>query len=85
VAHLRDIGVDTFDDIIDHAHYDLEPDWQLRIQKIHHVLDELLIQDLESIYKATQQRRIANAEKFFNGKFGTKYQTDLLTCITTLK
>mgnify|MGYP003653468326 CR=1 FL=1 len=85
VAHLRDMGVDTFDDVINHAHYDYEPDWQIRIQKIHQVLDELLTQDLESIYKATQQRRITNAEKFFNGDFGTKYQTDLLTCITTLK
>jgi hypothetical protein len=85
VAHLRDMGVDTFDDIIDHGYYDNESDWQMRIQKIHNVLDELLIQDLESIYKATQQRRITNAEKFFNGEFGIKYQTDLLTCITTLK
>jgi hypothetical protein len=83
IAHLQSLGVDTFDDIIDHAHYDNESDWQIRIQKIHKVLDELLSQDLEFIYKYTQQRRIANSQKFFNGEFGIKYQTDLKTCITT--
>jgi hypothetical protein len=85
VAHLRSLGVDTFDDIIDHDHYDAEPDWQLRIQKIHQVIDDLLLQDLESIYKDTEQRRTSNSKKFFNGEFGTEYQNNLVTCITTLK
>jgi hypothetical protein len=78
VAHLRDMGVDTFDDIVDHNYYDSEPDWQQRTQKIHKVLDSLLVQDLESIYKDTQSRRMANAEKFFNGEFGINYQQDLI-------
>jgi hypothetical protein len=73
------MGVDTFDDVVDHDHYDNEPDWRIRIQKIHKVLGKLLSQDLESIYQVTQQRRIANTEKFFNGEFGTKYQNDLIT------
>jgi hypothetical protein len=85
MAHLRSLGVDTFDDIIDHAHYDNEPDWQIRIKKIHQVLDKLLSQDLESIYKDTEQRRTSNSKKFFNGEFGTEYQNNLVTCITTLK
>jgi hypothetical protein len=79
VAHLRSLGVDTFDDIVDHDYYDSEPDWQIRIQKIHKVLDQLLSQDLESIYQLTRQRRIANTEKFFNGEFGVNYQNDLIT------
>ena len=83
VAHLRSMGVDTFDDIVDHDYYDNEPDWQLRIQKIHQVIDNLLSQDLESIYQVTQQRRIANAEKFFNGEFGVNYQQDLIEKIGT--
>jgi hypothetical protein len=85
VAHLRSLGVDTFDDIIDHAYYDNEADWQIRIQKIHQVLDKLLSQDLESIYKDTEQRRTSNSKKFFNGEFGTEYQNNLVTCITTPK
>ena len=83
VAHLRSLGVDTFDDIVNHNYYDNEPNWQIRIQKIHKVLDDLLSQDIESIYKNTQQRRIANAEKFFNGEFGVNYQQDLIEKIAT--
>ena len=82
ISHLRELGVDTFDDIIDHNYYDQEPDWQLRIQKIHQVINNLLKQDLESIYINTQQRRIANAEKFFSGKFGIKYQQDFVNLLT---
>lgn len=82
ISHLRELGVDTFDDIIDHDYYDHETDWQVRIQKIHQVINHLLTQDLESIYINTQQRRIANAEKFFNGKFGIKYQQDFVNLLT---
>jgi hypothetical protein len=82
MAHLKELGVDTFDDIVDHNYYDNEPDWQLRIQKIHQVINNLLSQDLESIYKDTEPRRIANAEKFFNGEFGVRYQQDLIKRIT---
>lgn len=85
VAHLRNMGVDTFDDVIDHDYYDDEPDWQIRIQKIHQVLDKLLSQDLESIYRDTEQRRTSNSKKFFNGEFGTEYQNNLVTCIITPK
>jgi hypothetical protein len=79
IEHLRDMGVDTFDDIVDHNYYDSEPDWQQRIQKIHRVLDDLLIQDLESIYKDTEQRRTSNSKKFFNGEFGIEYQNNLVS------
>jgi hypothetical protein len=82
MAHLKELGVDTFNDIVDHNYYDNEPDWQLRIQKIHQVINNLLSQDLESIYKITQQRRMSNAEKFFNGEFGVRYQQDLIKKIT---
>ena len=82
MAHLKELGVDTFDDIVDHNYYDNEPDWQLRIQKIHQIINNLLSQDLESIYKNTEQRRIANAEKFFNGEFGANYQKNLIKIIT---
>jgi hypothetical protein len=82
MSHLKELGVDTFDDIIDHDYYDHETDWQIRIQKIHQVIAHLLTQDLESIYINTQQRRIANAEKFFNGKFGIKYQQDFVNLLT---
>jgi len=68
VAHLREIGVDTFDDIIDHNYYDHEPDVKLRITKLHEVIDNLMTKDLELINHQTKDRRRANAEKFWNNK-----------------
>ena len=85
IAHLRDIGVDTFDDLIDHKYYDSEPNWQVRLQKIHQVIEDLLGQDIAEIYNNTKQRRINNAEKFFNEEFGTQYRDKITSCITMLK
>lgn len=69
VEHLRDIGVDTFDDIIDHKYYDHELDWKLRISKIHEILDSLLVQNLEEIYRQTHSRRESNRQHFHSGDF----------------
>jgi hypothetical protein len=85
IAHLRDIGVDTFDDYIDHKYYDSEPNWQARLQKIHQVIEDLLSQDIAEIYNNTKQRRINNAEKFFNEEFGIQYRDKIISCITMLK
>ena len=85
ISHLRDIGVDTFDDLIDHKYYDSEPNWQVRLQKIHDVIEDLLGQNIAEIYNNTKQRRITNAEKFFNEEFGTQYRDKITSCITMLK
>jgi hypothetical protein len=85
ISHLRDLGVDTFDDLIDHKYYDSEPNWQMRLQKIHQVIEDLLDQDIAEIYNNTKQRRINNAEKFFNEEFGTQYRDKITSCITMLK
>ena len=68
VAHLREIGLDTFDDIIDHNYYDSELDAKTRIVKLHKVLDDLMSKDLELINQQTKDRRTANAEKFWGNK-----------------
>jgi len=85
VAWLKDFGVDTFDDIIDHKYYDNEPDWQTRIHKVHAVLEDLLSQNITTLSQATQQRRLHNAEKFFNEDHDRLYQPSFEQCITTLK
>jgi hypothetical protein len=69
VDYLRDIGVDVFDDIIDHRYYDNNPDWQQRIHGAQQVLEYLLSQDLEKIYQQTHSRRLKNVEKFYAGYF----------------
>jgi hypothetical protein len=85
VAHLRDIGVDVFDDIVDHEYYDSEPNWQQRIHKAHEVLDTLSKQDLQKIYQHTHNRRLTNVEKFYAGEFdhhgSLRY---IIQCINTL-
>ena len=85
VNYLRDIGVDVFDDIIDHHHYDNNPDWQQRIHGAQQVLESLLSQDLEKIYQQTHSRRLKNVETFYAGDFdhhgSLRY---IIQCINTL-
>lgn len=81
---LEDLGVDTFSDIIDHKYYDNESDWKVRIHKVHHLIDDILKQDLLKINQQTYQRRKCNANSFLSGKFGEKYYQDLISCINTL-
>jgi hypothetical protein len=83
VSHLRDQGVDVFDDIIDHG-YDSTADWQLRLHQIHQQLEVLLAQDLKKLYINTHLRRQANIEKFFSGAFDQKYIQTIQQCINTL-
>lgn len=84
VAHLRSMGVDLFDDIIDHNYYDKETDWQKRILKIHKVIDDLMLQDLLEINIKTKSRREENARKFFAKEFGRSYLIALRSKISEL-
>jgi hypothetical protein len=87
IDYLREQGVDTFDDIIDHTYYDNEPDWKIRVLKLHELIDNLLNEDLYKINAITQDRRKKNAEKFYAGKFDNQYLDQLeqkvITCIRT--
>jgi len=84
IAHLRDMGVDVFDDYIDHKYYDTEQDAFTRLNRIHTVLDDLAAQDLQNIHLQTLSRRESNVNKFKNGAFGTHYRDQLTTCINML-
>jgi hypothetical protein len=84
IGHLRDMGVDVFDDFIDHKYYDTEQDPQVRIKKIHALLDVLATQDLDSIFQQTLTRREDNISNFKNGLFGTQYLDQIKTCINLL-
>jgi hypothetical protein len=78
IGHLRQQGVDTFDDIIDHDYYDNEPNWEIRINKVHEIVDKLMLSDLQKINEMTRDRRINNAQKFFAGEFDKIYHKCLL-------
>lgn len=61
---LRNLGFDTFDDIVDQS-YDDELDLNLRISKLVATVDKWMQLDHEKIWKETYQRRLKNAEHFF--------------------
>ena len=65
IKHLRDLGIDCFDDIIDHS-YDSVEDPRERTFKVKESLDKLLKQDLYNINLLTKQRRTKNAELFWS-------------------
>lgn len=69
IEHLQDMGVDTFDDIIDHKYYDRELDFKTRLARVHEVLDDLVKQDLPKIYQQTRDRRLKNHQNYFSCAF----------------
>jgi hypothetical protein len=60
VQFLRDIGIDTFDDIIDHS-YDIELDPRTRIEQALYQIDRLVQMDLETLYEDIKPRLQKNS------------------------
>jgi hypothetical protein len=75
IDYLRSVGVQVFDDVIDHSYYDNEMDWQSRIDRMHEILDDLVSQDLDAVYWATYQQRKMNQENFQSGMFDSIYSS----------
>ena len=73
IKHLRDIGVDVFDDIIDHDSYDNITDPEERLLRIHLIIESLIKKDLHKIFVATSARRKRNRTNFLQGVFGQNY------------
>jgi hypothetical protein len=82
IKFLREQGVDTFDDYIDHS-YDNETDFTVRLDKLYQSLDQLMLSNLEDLYKQTQHRRLENTNRFFAGTFDLRYAKTLKECINT--
>jgi hypothetical protein len=57
VQHLRDLGFDVFDDIVNHD-YDDEPDVEYRIQKIANEIERICNLNFESLKKLNIQKRL---------------------------
>jgi hypothetical protein len=81
VGHLKQLGIDTFDDIVDHKYYDNELNWQLRVEKVYTIIDRLMQQDLADIYYQTKQRRMINQQKYYSGEFGRNYWNQVMTIV----
>jgi hypothetical protein len=78
IGFLRTLGVDTFDDIIDHDSYDNVSDWRQRMDLIHKLANYLMTLDLQDIWHATLSRRQSNVSKFFAGDFLQNYRHDII-------
>ena len=68
VQFLRDIGIDTFDDIIDHS-YDTETDDRTRIYSAIQQIDRLISMDLADIYNQIKPRLLRNSEYLKSDEF----------------
>lgn len=73
VQFLRDIGIDTFDDIIDHS-YDNIIDTRQRIISALDQIDRLVQMDLESLYNQIKPRLIKNSEYFLSQEFRDQFK-----------
>jgi hypothetical protein len=81
MSFLKTLGVDTYDDVIDHAYYDNEVDWRERLAKMHTILDNLIGYGAEKIYQQLFLRVQNNQNKFYNGEFDPGYQSQLISAI----
>lgn len=73
VKFLRDIGIDTFDDIIDHS-YDNTIDTRSRIQQISLQLDQINQLDLDKIYDDIKPRLRKNSEFLRSQEFRNQFK-----------
>ena len=85
VEHLRGYGIDTFDDIINHDYYDVEPDPFKRMFKLHEVLDDLIKENLHEIFIKTYNRRKQNMHLFYDTDLGKRYTNDIQQLIQNIK
>ena len=72
IEFLRDIGIDVFDDIVDHS-YDNIIDSRHRIQTALAEVDRLMTLDLKSIYSTIKPRLQRNSEFFLSKEFRNQF------------
>ena len=73
---IKSMGFDIFDDIFNHSYYDLESDWNQRIDKLHHVLDQHIYQ-LPELHNQLINRLEKNQNYFFSNDFRSKWFNNL--------
>ena len=76
IKHLRDLGVETFDDVIDHG-YDQETDLETKIQMLMKSISNT-IENIDSIWKHTQTGRLKNLELVFDRDFHDRLVEDVI-------
>jgi hypothetical protein len=80
IKYLRAVGVDVFDDIIDHS-YDLESDLEKKIDMLMIVISKLLAQNLDQIWLDTLHRRQKNLDLVYSPEFQQRVFGDIINRI----
>jgi hypothetical protein len=81
VNFLKSLGVDTYDDVIDHKYYDSETDVRLRLEKLHKIISDLISKGADKVYSQLSERAIINQQKFFQGEFDLDYEQSIINVI----
>lgn len=64
---LRNVGLDIFDDIIEHDRYSEYPDVHVRVRALHDYLEKIAHWDWKKIYIDTAERRLYNRNRLITG------------------
>jgi hypothetical protein len=81
IEYLRDVGIDVFDDIIDHA-YDQESDLETKIGMLMKSVTKLLEQDLDQVWADTYHRRQKNLDLMYNPDFQQRMFADVASRVS---
>jgi hypothetical protein len=81
VDYLRSIGVDVFDDVIDHS-YDQEPDLGKKIAMLMIAIGNLLAQDLNHVWTTTLNRRQKNLDLVYSPAFQQQMFADIASRVS---
>lgn len=73
VQHIRDLGFDTFDDIVPHEIYDGLVGYENRCDSLLNVLLGMQHLDWQNIYRVTEQRRLKNRDRLLNSSVCQQY------------
>ena len=87
MKHLNTLGLDTFDDIIDHQRYDSiqgssPKDIRDKVTAILDIVDNLLVQGLDKIWTDTYERRNYNLQLVLSKEFQYKILSKLINTIS---
>jgi hypothetical protein len=81
IEYLRDVGVDVFDDIVDHA-YDQEPNLEKKIAMLMESITKLLAQDLDQVWRDTYLRRQKNLDLVYSPAFQQRMFADIASRVS---
>jgi hypothetical protein len=81
IEYLRAIGIDVFDDIIDHS-YDQEPDLEKKIGMLMTAITTLLAQDLDLVWRDTLLRRQKNLDLVYSPDFQQRMFADIASRVS---